>query len=49
MADPDLQALRLEWGDFDPQMIKQMLSDPAPKQAFVAARTLQPEVTYTKR
>ena len=47
MADPDLQALCLEWGDFDPQMIKQMLSDRALKQTFIAARTLQPEVTQS--
>lgn len=39
MADPELQALSLDWGDFDPQLVKQMLQDPSLKQAFIAAHT----------
>jgi hypothetical protein len=43
--DVELKALLLDWGDFDPEMIRQMKQDPQLKKAFIAAHTLNPEVT----
>lgn len=43
--DPDLKELLLDWGDFDPETLRQLKQDPKLKQAFIAAHTLSPEVT----
>ena len=34
--DPELQALNLDWGDYDPNQLQSLLSDPGSKRAFIA-------------
>ena len=45
--DVELKALLLDWGDFDPEMIRQMKQDPQLKAAFIAAHTLNPDRGHT--
>ena len=36
--DPELQSLNLDWGDYDPNQLQSLLSDPSSKRAFIACR-----------
>ena len=45
MEDAELQALELDWGDFDPLLLQQLKTNTALKKAFIAAHTLQNDNT----